>query len=230
MSRGDRRATDKVASTVDAEQLRLDLVVQEYISLRNESLAAKQNQQSILQWSLATVGIGIAAVFTTTAVLFDPKTTSRLWMLLADAVILGVAVPLLVGFAFGIWLGEVDRMERAGNYLRDREQSMRDHHQMNPSSGSRFLPHWEMSLKHPNSKNRLGSAASCLLFSTLFCGSLISALFLYCASGTLRTSFGTCGIVVAFAVEGAFLVLYAVVFGPRLWRYAKRSPALAVSA
>jgi uncharacterized membrane protein YbhN (UPF0104 family) len=209
----------------DSSRLRDELVVQEYLSLRNESLAAKQNQQSVLQWSMATVGIGVAAVFATSAVLFDPKTHARQWILIADVVIFGIAIPVLAALAFAIWLGELERMERAGMYLRAKEQSVNGRATLTPASLSK--PHamdlilWESMLAHPGRsnpyrKNRIGAGASCLLFSAVFGGSLASAVFILVGSGTMRTLLQPTGQLTCVLIAGVAAVGFAFWFGKQV--------------
>lgn len=222
----------------DAERagLRTELVVQEYLSLRNESLAAKQNQQSILQWSMATVGIGVAAVFATSALLFDPKTHARQWILLADVVIFGVAIPVLAALAFAIWLGELERMERAGMYLRAREQSLNGRSRLGPASVSKpeamKLILWESLLDHPGPKNpyrknRVGAGASCLLFSAVFGGSLASAVFILVRSQTMRSYLQPVGEVICLAIAIAGAAVFAWWFGKQVLAFSRgtRNPS-----
>lgn len=168
-----------------------ELVVQEYASLRSESQAAKQNQQTILQWTLATAGVVIAAATAAGAALKDLDDIGRLGLSLATVVLTGGLMPVVVACAFGIWVGELQRMERAGQFLADREKawsrgrsaSARPH---DPSNA--YYPLWESLLADGSSdpeyqKNRLGGAASIALFASVFAFSIGIGIVLFLGPG-----------------------------------------------
>lgn len=79
--------------------------LEEYKSLRAESLASMANQQSTLRIGIGAVGVVIAAGF-------------NLWekTLLPDVIFL-IYNPVICYLALLIWVGEVARMMRAGYYL-----------------------------------------------------------------------------------------------------------------
>ncbi len=192
--------------------------------MRNESLAAKQNQQTILQWSLATVGVGAAAVVAIAAATLDSAGASRGWLLLGVCLVFGIAIPLLVACAFGIWLGEVDRMERAGLYLREREHSFgpRPQGAINPSD-----PRWsegifwerlinEAGPGSPYRKNVIGSAASCMLFTGLFISSAVASLVPVVWSEDLISLLTLHGCVAWWGWIVCLIVIFLLVFVPRV--------------
>lgn len=170
-----------------------ELLVQEYVSLRAESLSAKQNQQTILQWTLATVGIVIAACVAAATGLHDMDNTTRLGLSVAIALLTGALTPVLVSCAFGIWLGELNRMQRAGHYLRLREDvwSAGKAKSVDPGSPeSAGILLWESLLvDHPHSerfaKNRIGGIASVALFAMLAASALVSGMILALGKGGL---------------------------------------------
>lgn len=178
-----------------------ELLVQEYVSLRAESLSAKQNQQTILQWTLATVGIVIAACIAAATGLHDMDSITRLGLSVAIALLTGALTPVLVSCAFGIWLGELNRMERAGHFLRFREEvwsagQAKTADPESPESGGILL--WESLLaNHPHSerfaKNRIGGMASVALFAMLAASALLSGIVLALGKGGLaeQQSLGT---------------------------------------
>jgi hypothetical protein len=180
-----------------------DLVVQEYVSLRNESLAAKQNQQTILQWTLATVGVVIAASVAASIATGDLSATERPGVLFVGAALTGFVLPTVIACALGIWLGEVGRMERAGHFLRSREAAWSQGLAINslpddPTHG--LTPLWETMLKdavHPMyRKNWLGTFASVALFGTLMFSSLAAGLLVAVGPGGLVDNcpaIATCG-------------------------------------
>ncbi len=87
--------------------------------MRAKSSEARDNQQSILQWSLAASGVVMAGAMTGFA---RDKPTPEFE--LAVAIALTAVVPLILVAAFAFWLSEVARMLRAARYLREREDSL----------------------------------------------------------------------------------------------------------
>jgi hypothetical protein len=91
------------------EEKRMDwisIALEEYKTLRNESLNSMQTQQSTLRTGSAAIAVIMAAGFS-------------LWTineLLPGIIFLG-AVPILSYLILTIWMGEVYRMMRAGKHL-----------------------------------------------------------------------------------------------------------------
>lgn len=148
-----------------------ELLVAEYNALRAESLNAKQNQQTIFQWSLAAMG----AVFAALAVLAASP----------GSILVGYAfvVPLVATTGFMSWLGEVERMERAGRFIRNREQAVQrgTGTLVGDPDALRVVPIlWESVLfddryRREYGKNRIGSLAAILLYYGSFLGSMACA-------------------------------------------------------
>lgn len=191
--------------------------------MRAESLSAKQNQQTILQWTLATVGIVIAACVAAATGLHDMDQLTRLGLSIAIALLTGALTPTLVSCAFGVWLGELNRMERAGHFLRLREKawSAGQAETANPDSpeSGRFLL-WESLLAdHPHSerftKNRIGGQASVALFAMLLISALTCGLVLALGSGGLaeQQSLG----VPAHLVWAASLIWVVIFLSANVW-------------
>ena len=88
------------------------VAIEEYKTLRAESIASMQMQQSILRFGSATLGIILAAGFN----VWERK-------ILAELVFLAFA-PLATYLIIIIWTGEVARMFRAGAYLREIEKKI----------------------------------------------------------------------------------------------------------
>ncbi|ODT09277.1 MAG: hypothetical protein ABS61_13745 [Microbacterium sp. SCN 70-18] len=168
-----------------------ELLVQEYVSLRNESLSAKQNQQTILQWAIATAGIVVAASIAVGGALEEVDALGRFSLNFASAVLVGGLMPVVVSCAFGNWLGELHRMERAGQFLREREAAWsggaaRSGDPSDPEYALVLL--WESLLVNDSiserfSKNRLGSAASVGLFLVLAMFSLAAGVIIVVGPG-----------------------------------------------
>ncbi len=83
----------------------LSVVIEEYKTLRSESLASMQTQQSILRFGTAAIAVIIATGF-------------NLWKTspLAEVIFL-LFTPITVYLVLTIWMGEVARMMRAGIFL-----------------------------------------------------------------------------------------------------------------
>jgi hypothetical protein len=97
------------------------LWVEEYRSIRSESEQARNAQQTILQWSLAS----FAAVIAGSLVMFQGSGKNALQFSGEIGTVLlfifGLGLPGLGFFAYLVWWGELLRMERAGRYLRGLE-------------------------------------------------------------------------------------------------------------
>ena len=158
-------------------ELAKSLAVEEFKALRAESSAAKGNQQTIIQWTLAATGIALAGSITATRPVVNPD-QSRTY--LAIILVYGTVIPIFIGCAFAIWVGEIRRMERAGRFLRLRERQvwppLGQHPDLSDDSVQRRLPIMWENLIYDSSpvnqsaygKNEFGSAAAVLLFATLY--------------------------------------------------------------
>jgi hypothetical protein len=152
---------------------------EEYQSLRAESLQAKANQQSILQWSIGAMGIVAAA--TLALVASGVRVPARLD---AVALALGIVLPGLLAAAFAVWIGEVERMERVGRFLRLREQDTWRWPPPAVTSERAFseLPiFWENLIATPRlgsayGKNRIGAIGTSLLYAVSYTVSVAVAV------------------------------------------------------
>lgn len=93
----------------------IEVVIEEYKTLREESLTAMQLQQAVLRYGVAIVGLLTVTAF-------------HLWSdrLLSGAVLF-VFVPLVSYLILIIWMGEVARMMRVGWFLRELEDKINKH-------------------------------------------------------------------------------------------------------
>ena len=84
----------------------LEWLAREYDTLRQESLGSMGHMLQVISLGLAAFG------FLSGAASFAAKEAP-----IMAAVILGIGIPLLVVFTLFIWLGEMNRMVRAGTYI-----------------------------------------------------------------------------------------------------------------
>ena len=83
----------------------LSVVTEEYKTLRNESLASMQTQQSILRFGTAAIAVVIATGFN----LWEKSPLPEMVFLLF--------IPAISYLVLTIWMGEIARMMRAGIFL-----------------------------------------------------------------------------------------------------------------
>jgi hypothetical protein len=96
----------------------LTAALEEYKSLRTESLDSMKVQNSILGYGVA----GIGALLTAGVSFIDKNDNPVL-----DGAIFCFFIPLVVFFIVMTWAGEVARMYRAGKFLIDREPIINQH-------------------------------------------------------------------------------------------------------
>lgn len=206
----------------DSGDLAKSLAIEEYKSLRAESSSAKNNQQTILQWSLAAAGIIVAGAIAVTRPAQGFNLSDSYTLV---SITLCTVMPLLIGGAFGVWIGEVERMERVGRFLRERERATWPTScigPIGPESAKVFPIMWENTIFDSNTvgdreygKNFFGAAAACAIFAGLFGLSLAFAVILiWTAPTSLFTSPLLNWMVTGWS--SALLVVGIVVFGRKL--------------
>jgi hypothetical protein len=206
---------------------------EEYSSLRAESLQAKSNQQSILQWSIGAVGVVAAAVLAALAALGDAKAVAdnRL-RLTAILITLGIVVPTLLVSAFAVWIGEVERMERVGRFIRSREETLWKWPPPSITSERAFneLPiFWENLIAAPRlgsiyGKNRTGSLAVCFLYLVSFITSVTIAIVVLWTTGSStlpRSLMGWRNAIIYSMISLSGLVF--LLLGHKLWQIRRRA-------
>ena len=95
----------------------LELMLKEYETLRQESLDSINNRSQIVSFGLATIGLIVAAIFA-----LDSSLQSTALVVL----VFSVGIPIISVLILYIWLGEVERMMRAGDYLCGLEARIND--------------------------------------------------------------------------------------------------------
>jgi hypothetical protein len=142
----------------------IEILIKEYETLRQEILATIDSRNSILSFGLATIG----AIFTGSVISDNigssPPFTSLILML---------AVPSISGFVLFLWLGEYQRMQRAGKFLVNLEQKINE-------LASKELLTWETKLRVQRVHMRYPYHATVLLLTVI---SFISLLIGILTSG-----------------------------------------------
>ena len=159
----------------NSDNISEQLIVEEYRSLRTESIQSFQNAQSIIQWSLATYGVLFGAALV--ALSQDLTGPVQSFVAYASLIIFTFLIPGLVCAATWQWLGEITRMERVGVFLRGFETNLRQAglHQTIP--GLRSPLNWESFLAG-GTRGRKRTApylGTAFMFGGSFCVSLIFA-------------------------------------------------------
>ena len=86
----------------------IEIMLKEYETLRQESLNSMHNRNTILSFGLAAIG----AIFAGSIIAYSTDTYS-----LIPSLALIIVIPLISSFILLIWLGEYERMQRAGRFL-----------------------------------------------------------------------------------------------------------------
>lgn len=108
-----------------------EIILKEYETIRQEILTSMNNRVSILSFGLAIIG----AIFTASIAVFTTSSYSLL-----SSLMLIFAVPAINSFVLFMWLGEYQRMQRAGRFLVDLED------RINKIASSTLLT-WETNLR-----------------------------------------------------------------------------------
>jgi len=90
----------------------IEVALEEYKTLRQEILQSMQAQQAIVNYGLAVVGVLLGVAFNS-------------WQQTVPATVLLLAfVPIVCYLVLFVWLGEIARMMRAGQYLKQLEEKI----------------------------------------------------------------------------------------------------------
>lgn len=93
---------------------RLEIILDDYKQLREESLQSMRNRSSILTFGLGVIGVIFHAAISS----FSLKTSEGYLLCL---LIFNLAIPVLSFLILTLWMGEAARMSRIGMYLKERE-------------------------------------------------------------------------------------------------------------
>lgn len=159
----------------------LQLLLAEYSSLREESSQARQAQQQVFAWSLATFGVffagGLAVAGSGAA--RGPQGMTGL-SFRAFTLVFGLALPGAITASSAAWLGELVRMERVNGYLRGLELLVAEHFQVAENPRMPGILRWETYLvtrvghgRGINAKQVVGYLGGAALYFGAFLVSLL---------------------------------------------------------
>jgi hypothetical protein len=146
----------------------IDIAMEEYKTLREESLAAIAGQQQVLIVGLGGIGVllGVGAAS------WNDSDKNSL-----AAIVLLALIPLLCYLMLIIWIGEVIRMRRAGNFIAGIEQ------RINAAFPSRKdVLSWETRFRQPLPKNNIKLSKN---YQAIICLFLLTALLSIALGDTL---------------------------------------------
>lgn len=129
----------------------VEVLVKEYETLRRESLDSITHRTQVASFGLAAIGALLAG-----PILAVEEVRSS-WFVHS---VLAIAIPFVSVLVLRMWLGELERMERAGSYLCWLE------HRINSCMGAHLLT-WESWL---NAGPRLGYAYRAVIYLFLLVG------------------------------------------------------------
>jgi hypothetical protein len=170
----------------------LDVSMEEYKTLREESLSSMKGQQTIFNIGTATMGVLVASAFN----FWDKPLLSGL--------ILMAFIPLTAYLILFIWIGEVARMMRAGYFISLIEKKINSHFKKED------VLSWENWLRKKNRKggtNQLKLNYQVIIVSFLS----LSLLTIIIGFSILRFQLSNLLIIAIIAIEGVlffFTFLY----------------------
>jgi len=195
----------------------LELIVTEWVALREESIQSMKNRNSIMTYGLAAWG----AVFFAGITAFLNITHDSQWL---SFLILALACPTLSLILSMCWLGEAMRMSRLGVYLKEREELVNDIVNFQPPeikhSHDNKVMFWENYIREPIEGGVSGTRqmlASYLAVVGLFFLTMITPIAV--AIGfPLSKVYHDCWIVPTTIVGWSFIVFLWGVYGLRARR------------
>jgi hypothetical protein len=108
----ENRIKEVTYSKAEAYSKWFDIVLCEYNSLRTEAIESLKSQQSIINYGLTVIGVLIGF-------------TGSIWMQKTIVEIIYIVfIPFLCNFITLTWNGEVNRMSRAGRYIKQIEDKI----------------------------------------------------------------------------------------------------------
>ena len=143
----------------------VEILLEEYKTLRQESLTAMNNRNRVLSFGLAAIG----AIVTGGVYAYKVDDNS-----LISNLTLIIVIPAITSFILLIWLGEYERMQRAGKFLARLEGRIN-------KEAREILLTWETQLREDQSHMKYPYYATVLLLIgisgiSLVCGLVVAEL------------------------------------------------------
>lgn len=129
---------------------RILAMLEEYKSLRSESIEAMRSRNSILSLGSAAIGV----MFLAGANIIGVDNPSLTQVRLSFFIFL-LAIPSLSLLLFFVWLGEAHRMSRVGVYLSELEKRISDSIKQEGEAQSLPALQWEGWLREPQKRRQL---------------------------------------------------------------------------
>ena len=139
-----------------------EILLKEYEALRAEILVAMTSRNTILSYGLAVIGVLYSGV----AAMAVAKIDSIL-----PSIVLMLVVPSVCLFSLFIWLGEYQRMHRAGEHIINLEERIRD------EQGQKILT-WESNLREQKKHMRYPYDTTILMLVLMSLFSIIIGFYL----------------------------------------------------
>lgn len=162
----------------------VEIMLKEYETLRQESLNTINNRNTILSFGLATIG----TIFTGSIVAYTTGTYA-----LISSLALILAIPAISSLVLLIWLGEYERMQRAGRFLVELERKINE-------EASKELLTWEIHLRESRSHMKYPYEAVVTLLIGISGISLAIGLVAAGFSATLMWSVAIAGVLAHFGL------------------------------
>lgn len=157
----------------------VEIMLKEYETLRQESLNAMNNRNTILSFGLATIGV----IFAASVIAYTSGTRP-----LGPGLALILGIPAISDFILLMWLGEYERMQRTGRFLLKLE------HKINKEASKELLT-WEthlrerkLHMKYPYSATvmlLIGISGISLVLGLLVAGLCVTLTWLLVIAGGL---------------------------------------------
>jgi hypothetical protein len=139
----------------------IEVLLKEYETLRQEILVSMGGRNSVLSFGLATIG----AVFTASIATQIGESPS-----VFSSIILAIVIPIICIFVLFMWLGEYQRMQRAGKFLAKLEQRIN-------KEAKKELLSWESKLRSKRKHMKYPYNTTVLLLMIIsFASHLIGAI------------------------------------------------------
>ncbi len=169
----------------------IDVMLKEYEALRAEILVTMNARISVLSFGLATIGLIFTASVAASVSGSNPVPDNNP----LPGVMLILAVPAITDFVLFIWLGEYQRMQRAGRFLVDLE------HRINDKAKENLLT-WETQLRNQRSHMKYPYNTTVMLLIAISLISLVMGLITFGPPQTWIWVVCIVGIVVHLVVYG----------------------------